>query len=481
METERRILRSTSILFTARFVAQLANFGFVILFARVYGPAVFGEYTFALSLGAVLAIFVSMGTNGLLLRKASSDPMEWKPMAGLIFPGQMFLAATTWLVVILIGALLGVHGVYLSIIAIVTLFQLLNPITTLFASGFTATERMAYAAIADAGGRIFILIVAGVAMVLGASIEFALLVFPVSAILVLVILARLSSAEFGRPVPRIDLRAYFALLREALPFFVNVGLTVVYTRIGILILRSTSTADEVGVFASAERLVMAASILYATFAQAVYPAMVRLFAHDKAAFSQLVHRSTRLILLVCLPMATLLFLFAEDIIVGLFGAPFRDASRILQIVAWLIAFRGITTILINIAIAIDRQNMVVRSNVAGLTVLVASCLVLTPSHGALGLAVALIVAQSVKSTGIYLFLRSSGHLPGLGRIALPVAAACAVTGALAIALSDASLFVRASTVVVAGLALLYLFRAVRTEDFQYAYQLLSTRSAARGN
>ena len=33
METERRILRSTSILFAARFVAQLANFGFVILFA----------------------------------------------------------------------------------------------------------------------------------------------------------------------------------------------------------------------------------------------------------------------------------------------------------------------------------------------------------------------------------------------------------------------------------------------------------------
>ena len=98
METERRILRSTSILFTARFVAQLANFGFVILFARVYGPAVFGEYTFALSLGAVLAIFVSMGTNGLLLRRASSDPSEWQPMAGLIFPGQIFVAATTWLV-----------------------------------------------------------------------------------------------------------------------------------------------------------------------------------------------------------------------------------------------------------------------------------------------------------------------------------------------------------------------------------------------
>jgi hypothetical protein len=94
--------------------------------------------------------------------------------------------------------------------------------------------------------------------------------------------------------------------------------------------------------------------------------------------------------------------------------------------------------------------------------------------------VALIIAQSVKSTAIYWLLRSSGHLPGLARIALPVAAACAATAALASALSDAGLLARSATVLVAGLALLYLFRAVRTDDFVYAYKLLSTRSA-KGN
>ena len=477
METERRILRSTSILFAARFAAQLANFGFVILFARVYGPALFGEYTFALSLGSVLAIFVSLGTNGLLLRRASRDPAEWQSLVGIILPGQVLLAAATWLIAIAMAALLGVDGTDLGIIAIIAVFQLLNPVWTLFAIGFTATERMGYSAIADAGSRVLILLVAGLAMLLGASIEVALLAFPLSALLVLVTLAKLSSAEFGQPIPRIDIRAYLALLREALPFFVNIGLTVIYTRVGILILRATSTADEVGVFASAERLVMAASILHMTFAQAVYPAMVRLFAKDKEAFSQLVRRCARLILLVSLPMATLLFLFAEDIIVVLFGDPFRGAARILQILAWLIAFRGITAILVNIAIATDRQNLVVRSNVAGLLVLVASCFALTPSYGAFGLAAAMLLAQSVKSTIIYILLRSSGHLPGLGRVGLPVASACVATGALATMMADASLLVRSMSALVAGLALLYLFRAVRAQDFVYAYRVLSTRSA----
>jgi O-antigen/teichoic acid export membrane protein len=477
METERRILRSTSILFAARFVSQLANFGFVILFARAYGPALFGEYTFALSLGSILAIFVSMGTNGWLLRSASRNPSEWQPMAGLLFPGQVLLAAVTWLVAGAVAVLLGANGGNLGIIVIITLFQLLIPIWTLFAIGFTATERMGYAAIADAGSRLLILLGAGLAMMLGASVEFSLLAFPLSALLVLIVLARLATTEFGKPALRIDQRAYLSLLREALPFFLNIGLTVAYTRIGILILRATNTADEVGVFASADRLVMAASILYATFAQAVYPAMVRLFGHDKAAFSQLVHRSTRLVVLVCLPLATLLSLFAGDIINILFGNLFHDASRILQLVAWLIALRGISAILINIAIAIDRQNLVVRSNVIGLAVLVAASLALTPGYGAVGLAVAMLVAQLVKSSAIYLMLRPSGHLPELGRIGLPVASACALAAVLAVVLADASVLVRSATVCAAGLALLYLFRGVRTEDFVYAYRVLSTRSA----
>lgn len=476
METERRILRSTSILFAARFVAQLANFGFVILFARVYGPALFGEYTFALSLGAVLAIVVSMGTNGLLLRRTSRDPSEWQPLVGIVFPGQLFLATVTWLVAIAAAALLGVAGTDLGIVAVVAAFQILNPVWTLFSIGFTATERMGYAAIADAGSRIFILLLAGLAMVLGATIETALLALPFSALLILAVLARLSSEEFGRPVPRIDLGAYFGLLREALPFFLNVGLTVVYTRVGILILRATSTPDEVGVFASAERLVMAASILYATFAQAVYPAMVRLFAQDKEAYSQLVQRSARLVVLACLPMATILCLFAYDIIVILFGDPFRDAARILQIVAWLIAFRGITAILINVAVAVDHQYLVVRSNVFGLAVLVALSLLLTPTYGAFGLAVAMLVAQAIKSTSIYLLLRSSGHLPELARIGVPVAAACAATTAVAIFFADAGLITRLTIVSVLGTALLYVFRAIRAEDFVYAYRVLSTRS-----
>ena len=68
------------------------------------------------------------------------------------------------------------------------------------------------------------------------------------------------------------------------------------------------------------------------------------------------------------------------------------------------------------------------------------------------------------------------HLPELARIIVPVAAACAATTAVAIFFADAGLITRLTIVSVLGTALLYVFRAIRAEDFVYAYRVLSTRS-----
>ena len=479
METERRILRSTSILFTANMVSQLANFGFVILFARAYSPALFGEYSFALSLGSVLALFVGLGTNGLLLRICSRDPSQWQSHAGLLLPWQLLLAMTTWLVTVGACAIAGVQGTELRIIAFISLFQLFNPLWTLFSLGFTATERMGYSAMADAGGRILILSIGTVLIWIGATADMALLGFPFSAVLILIVLTSLASTAFGRPRVRMDWRAYASLLRQALPFFGIVALTVIYGRIGILLLRAAHSPEEVGVFASAERLVMATSIVHATFAQALYPAMVRLFTDDKPAFHQLVNRCARLLILLTLPLATVLHLFASDVVDFLFGDRYQRASEVLRIAAWLIAIRGVTTIMNNIGLASDRQRLIFFSNLSGVLVLIISAALLTPHQGAVGLAISALLAQSVKSMQVFLSLRPDANLPALLRIGFPVLAACIVTTVAANLVAESRFLARATCVFSVGIGTLYLFQAIHVRDFRYAYSILSTRANHR--
>lgn len=472
MEIERRILKNTSVLLGASFVSQLANFGFVIHIARAYGPNLFGEYSFALSLGSLLSVLVGLGTNKLLIRKCSQNPELWQSQAGLLFPVQTALAIMICVLVIGIAKFLGIAGTELHVVVIVASFQLLAPIWNLFAIGFTATERMAYAAMADAGGRLFILLAGSIAILLGADIQWVVFMMPVSALLALIVLSRLATREFGVPIFRFNISEVTKLLREAAPFFGIAALSIVYARTGLLLLRSIGGPSEVGVFASAERLVMAASILHVTFSNAIFPVLVRLATSDKDRFQQLANRCTRLVVLITAPLATVLFIFAPDLVVMLYGDPYREAIGVLRIATWLIAMRGLTAILSNIGIAVDRKSLVLASSAGGVVLLVASSLLLTPSLGAKGLGFALIAAQFATLAILLLGLRPSGDLPVILRPTLPIFCACAVTLAATAPLSGQAVWLRGTVIVALGSSLLWLFRAIRIADFAFLREVL---------
>jgi len=475
VEIERRILRSTTILLGASLVSQLANFAFIVHIARVYGPGTFGEYSFALSLGALLAIFVSLGTNGLLLRKCSQEPGEWRVQVGIQFPAQMLLAIAIWLVFVVTAKLLGFSGYELRIVAIVSSFQLLTPIWGMFCIGFTSTERMAYSALSDVAIRLLILIVGSAAIWAGGTLEAVLLVLPASALIAMLILSRLAFSEFGRPQFRFDGAALIRLWREALPFFFIVALTIAYARVGLLFLRAVGGAEQVGVFASAERLVMAAGILHVTFAYAIFPAMVKLISTDRVQFRLLADRCARLILLISLPLASVLYLFAEDLIGFLFGDRYQLASGMLRIVAWLIALRGLSAVLETIGIASDHKRLVLMAKGSGLACLLILCMSLIPSMGATGLAIALLASQTLKLMIMYFALRPTGYLPAVARPCLPALFACAITVAVSSTLADQVLWLRAVVFVVLGTFLLWSFRAIRGSDLVFLRQLLSSR------
>jgi len=476
VETERRILKSSTILLGASLVSQLANFAFVIHIARIFGPGTFGEYSFALSLGAFLAIFVSLGTNELLLRKCSQEPSEWRIQVGILFPAQLLLAIAIWLIFVITLQLLGLSGSELRIVAIVSSFQLLTPIWGLFCIGFTSTERMAYSALSDVGVRLLILLVGSAAIWAGGTLQAVLLVLPAGALIAMLILSRLAFSEFGRPQLRFDGAALIRLWREGLPFFFIVALSIAYARVGLLFLRAVGSAEQVGVFASAERLVMAAGILHVTFSHAIFPAMVKLISTDRVQFRQLADRCARLISLISLPLASVLYLFAEDLIGFLFGDQYRLASGILRIVAWLIALRGLTAVLETIGIASDHKRLVLMAKGSGLACLLILCMSLTPSMGATGLAIALLVSQTLILMIIYFALRPTGYLPAVVRPCLPALFACAITVTVSTMLADQVLWLRVVVVVVLGTFLLGLFRAIRNSDLVFLGHLLSGRS-----
>ena len=74
MKVERRVFGNVAILGTGELIAQFANFAFVVLIARAFGPELLGHYSLFMAVSAVVAVFVSFGTMQLHIRNIGRDP-----------------------------------------------------------------------------------------------------------------------------------------------------------------------------------------------------------------------------------------------------------------------------------------------------------------------------------------------------------------------------------------------------------------------
>jgi O-antigen/teichoic acid export membrane protein len=475
VEIERRIITNASVLAVSGLVSQLANFGFVVYLARAFEPAVFGEYSFALSLGALMAIAVGFGTRGLLFREISLNPEICRHMIGVLLPAQATLAVLIWSTMIVAFWVMDVDPAGLGIIALVTAFQLIVPLTSLFAEGFMATERMIYAAAMETGMRTAILLAGAVAIWAGASVEITLAVLPVSALVAIAVMGRLSRTHFGVPEYRVDPGEVLRIARRALPFLGIAALTVIYARLGIIILRALSGSEAVALYASAERLVMAAGIVQITLTQAMFPSVVRLWTTDSERFAELVSRGARVMLLISLPLATVLWTFAGDLIGFLFGKGYDGASLVLQLLAWLLVLRGASSTIFSIATARNQQGTVLLAKATGMCILITMCAVLVPAYGSLGLAAAAICAETMGFGTGFFRLRKGGFLPPLLAPATRIAAACGTAGAAVMMVGQDLFWMRVAVLIVSGLGSLWMFRAVQWHDVAFLIGIIRPR------
>jgi O-antigen/teichoic acid export membrane protein len=85
-KTVRRIVQNASALSLAEGLSQLANFAFVISFARSFGATQMAYYSVAMAAGAIAALFMTVGTQNLLVKEFSRDPTRVPVWLGVLLP-----------------------------------------------------------------------------------------------------------------------------------------------------------------------------------------------------------------------------------------------------------------------------------------------------------------------------------------------------------------------------------------------------------
>jgi O-antigen/teichoic acid export membrane protein len=472
MRDERRILLNATVLSVFEGLGQLANLILVVRFARVYGAGTMGYYSVGMSAGAVAAIFVSLGIPGLLIRDISRDPSCASDRLGVLLPVQLVLAPLAWAIACAASIALIGNSTAIGVVMATCGYQVLLPLTTLMLVPLQATEQMLVSAGCNLLHRVLILLLGLTAIRLGGSAEIVALTFVVGVLGLIALSWRQVSRRFGAPAWRFRPAEALKLYRLAAPFFGLSALSVLYARGATLMLSALTTAQAVGLYAIADRLMVALGLGSTMFNAAAYPALARV-AHSSAADARaLLARCLRLLLVMAIPFAALAAIFASDIVRLFFGTSYLGAVRALEVLAWTLPIRGAQALLGSQLAAMSQQAALARTRLVGLVTFLALCPALVVSVGYVGAAWAVLSCDALQLALYWRLLTKGRMAPALTIAYLAPAAAAAASAAISALLADMGLAARLTGAIVAMVAGMWAFGAIKLHDLRFLQTLI---------
>lgn len=481
MKTERRVLGNMAVLGSGSFVAQLTNFVFVIIIARAFGPAFLGHYSLSMAISAFAVVFVGFGSAQMLVRDIGRDAVQGGAVLRALFPVQLGFAITAWVAIVSIGAASGLDAAEVSILAMIAGYQILVRLSNILLSESKGRQKMTVVAIVHGGTPMLVLAMGASLLWLHGSAIVTVAAMPISALVFFVVAATAATRLGGRILTRWDRGTFLAAIRQTRQFFLIQLLSSAYERLGIVILGVLATQAMVGEFAAGERIIATLGVLVGVMTGAALPALSHLAATDSARLLQLASRLIRFSWLIGLPVTTGLFLFSEDIIGLLFGASYLSSAAVLQTASVLMMLRALRAVLAPLSMATGRQSNLAVARAVALVALLASAPFLIAWFDAVGLAAAMVVAESGLLAVLISRLAARGQLPVLVRPAVRVGGACGFALGVGILGAEWPPVYRILLPTTTGIVGLWLFRAVRAADLQFLCELVRGKRRAAGD
>jgi PST family polysaccharide transporter len=385
--------RNTLWLWLDRGLLQVGTLVAGLLLVRYLGPANFGIYSIALSVGTVIGIGMDLGFTRYAARAVAASPQE----GSAILASGLFVSA-----VMLVGEVIGLLGMaawrkwYIACLCAGLVLGNLQRIATLSAAFLTAELRSRAILLGSFIARLGTIAVIG--LVIWQRLSVTAVLLGVSVISTLVVSIRLWQL---RPyLTSSESKAWSQLNRvvtQAWPFFSYSLTQIGYEQLSVVGLSLVASREEVGWFSSA--LVIANVFPQWTFASAdaLLPLMTRLFESRRVPeMLQLGQRIVEFLLIISVPVAVALSVFAPESC-RLLGPRFASSALVLR----LLSIRLLLSVLIGAVgegflIATDRVKERRNAAAAALAILAVLTLLLGHIWGAAGAAVALIAASTVR-------------------------------------------------------------------------------------
>ena len=361
-----RAARGTVLGVLAEIAARGANTIFFILLAR-HLESDAGAYTLGFTYALLLLQFSLGGLEQLINREVARKE----------YPSALILG--NYLLARLISSLLcygalalwlfGPYGYEASVIQVVLIVGatfIPDGLTALCQGYLIARDRVGVITLLGAFTGGLKLALGGLVLALGGDALAVAWVLLSISLITLVLYLGLICWRFEWPALSFNRTFWIKTLYDELPLLgIGVLFTIESSADAVLLARGSNTV-ALGVYAAAANIVLPFMILPQTYRQIILPIMTAWYHTQRERAFDIYRQSTRLALIVALPLATSVALVADQIVPILFKGHFAAAVPVLQILIWSFVFASLLVPNGRLLLVTERQSAVVPIQCASL-------------------------------------------------------------------------------------------------------------------
>jgi len=471
---KRTVARNTLFITLGSLALKAINFLYNVAVVRVLGDAGFGQYSTVTAFVGLFAIFAELGVSQYVMREMAQRPEKTNHLFWNLWALRLTLAIIGVIGITAGAALYGFTPELVLGVFLYTLTFIYSAFLAPMDSALVAAERMEYPTLIAVIGQIGSAVLGTIVLINGWGF-LALIGVGLLAMIPQIVFAAWAIRRHklvSRPIV-VTPKIWSQLIRAGLPFgMITLSLTIAFG-IDTVILARFYPPEEVGWYNAAYRLSTSLLFLFTAFSTAIVPTLSKVFVTEPGTVERWYYRSTKIILLISVPMAVGGMVVADPLIHLLYGEQYSPSVPVLRIIIWdvpLLMFAGFGG---NITTIISQERAAARIYFIGAVANVVLNLLLIPRFGILGAAAVTVVTDLVAAGQFHFLLRRKLNLPDVKPFAFRVVTASALMGAAVFLASQQHLFVQ---ILIGGIIyaiLVVAFRLLDAEEWTLIGRALS--------
>ena len=405
-----KYFKNTSWLFAEKILRMVVGLLVGIWVARYLGPDKFGLLSFAHSFVGLFTIFATLGLDEIVVRELVKDESRRDSLVGTTFWLKLFGA---FLVLLVLAFAINFTSndvdthILVFIIASATIFQSFNIVDFYFQSKILS-KFVAYANFIS----LFISTILKIALILSHAslLAFAWVVLFDSFVLACgFIYFFLKHSTFRIKYLIFHKSTAIDLLKDSWPLIFSGGVLMIQARIDQVMIKEMLGSLEVGYYSVAMRLIEAAAFIPMLLKSSLYPSIQSAKIQSKALYQDRLINFYRLNFLLFLVLAIPIFIFAEPIIVLLFGIEYQPAGVLLALLSIRLFFANMGVARGTYIVTENLMKFSMITMILGTIVNIYLNYVLIPNYGARGAIVATIVSFFTTIYLVDIFYSKTRH------------------------------------------------------------------------